>query len=334
MPQIWEVRLTGMLPAWVSAEDVILEMLRRHGVAGGVNRIIEYHGPGLSGLSAMDRHVIANMGAELGATTSVFPADAQVRAFLAAEDRAADFVEIGPDPDAGYDVTDEIDLSRLVPLIALPGSPDNVVPVADVVGEQVYQVVVGSSANPGLRDFAIVAAILRGRQAHPQVSVDINPTSRQILADLTTVGATLDLIQAGAAHPPGRLPGLYRHGPGTRGRPQQPAYVPPQLPRPFRYRRGRGVAGLAGDRRRGGADRPDHRPPHAPRPARRRLPVAEAARLVERQHRDARTPAATRPGTAGRVGQGAQHRSTTHLRPAARQPDRPGRPQGRRRRVH
>ncbi|MER6177709.1 aconitate hydratase [Streptosporangium sp. NPDC001681] len=198
MPEIWGVRLTGTLPPWVSAKDVILEMLRRHGVEGGVGRIIEYHGPGLAALSAMDRHVIANMGAELGATTSVFPADEQVRAFLAAEGRAGDFAEILPDLDARYNVREEIDLSVLEPLIAAPTSPGNVVPVRQVAGEDVHQVVIGSSANPGLRDFAIVAAILAGRQAHPQVSVDVNPTSREILADLTRMGATLDLIRAGA----------------------------------------------------------------------------------------------------------------------------------------
>ncbi|MFF4777954.1 aconitate hydratase [Microtetraspora fusca] len=198
MPEIWGVRLTGALPPWVSAKDVILEMLRRHGVDGGVGRVIEYHGPGLAALAAMDRHVIANMGAELGATTTVFPADDQVRAFLTAEGRADDFVEILPDPDADYDVHEEIDLSALEPLIAAPSSPGNVVPVREVAGEEVHQVVVGSSANPGLRDFAIVAAVLAGRQAHPQVSVDINPTSRETLADLTRMGATLDLIRAGA----------------------------------------------------------------------------------------------------------------------------------------
>ncbi|WP_433226077.1 aconitate hydratase [Microtetraspora malaysiensis] len=198
MPEIWGVRLTGALPPWVSAKDVILEMLRRHGVDGGVGRVIEYHGPGLAALAAMDRHVIANMGAELGATTTVFPADDQVRAFLAAEGRAGDFTEILPDPDADYDVHEEIDLSALEPLIAAPSSPGNVVPVREVAGEDVHQVVVGSSANPGLRDFAIVAAVLAGRQAHPQVSVDINPTSRETLADLTRMGATLDLIRAGA----------------------------------------------------------------------------------------------------------------------------------------
>jgi aconitate hydratase len=198
MPEIWGIRLTGKLPPWVSAKDVILEMLRRHGVQGGVGRIIEYHGPGLASLSAMDRHVIANMGAELGATTSVFPADEQVRAFLEAEGRPEHFTGLTADDDAGYDVTGEIDLARVEPLIAKPTSPGNVVPVREVAGEPVFQVVVGSSANPGLRDFAIVAAIVDGRQAHPQVSVDVNPTSRQILADLTTMGGTLSLIQSGA----------------------------------------------------------------------------------------------------------------------------------------
>ena len=198
MPEVWGVRLTGMLPPWVSAKDVILEMLRRHGVKGGVGRIIEYHGPGLGSLSAMDRHVIANMGAELGATTSVFPADEQVRAFLDAEGRGDDFAEMTADPDASYDVTEEIDLASLEPLIARPSSPGNVVPVREVAGEPVHQVVVGSSANPGLRDFAVLAAITGGHQAHPQVSMDVNPTSRQILADLTAMGGTLSLIKSGA----------------------------------------------------------------------------------------------------------------------------------------
>ncbi|TDD96051.1 aconitate hydratase [Actinomadura rubrisoli] len=198
MPEIWGVRLTGALPPWVSAKDVILEMLRRHGVRGGVNRVIEYHGPGLASLSAMDRHVIANMGAELGATTTVFPSDGRVRAFLRAEGREDDFTEITADPGAAYDAAEEIDLSALEPLIARPGSPGDVVPVRDVAGREVHQVVVGSSANPGLRDFASVAAIVRGRQAHPRVSLDVNPTSRQILLDLTRTGAAADLIQAGA----------------------------------------------------------------------------------------------------------------------------------------
>jgi aconitate hydratase len=198
MPQIWGIRLTGELPPWCSAKDVILEMLRRHGVKGGLNRIIEYHGPGLEHLSAMDRHVIANMGAELGATTTVFPADEAVRAFLRGEGREDDFTELPADPDVAYDVADEIDLSALEPLIARPTSPGNVVPVREVAGTEVGQVVIGSSANPGLRDYAIVAAMVAGRQTCGGVSFDVNPSSREIFADLTRMGATFDLIGAGA----------------------------------------------------------------------------------------------------------------------------------------
>jgi aconitate hydratase len=146
----------------------------------------------------MDRHVIANMGAELGATASVFPADHAVRAFLRAEGREEDFTEITAEPGARYDLDEEIDLSVLEPLIARPTSPGNVVAVRDVAGEPVSQAVVGSSANPGLRDFAIVAAMVRGCQTAPGVSFDINPTSREILQDLTRTGATFDLITAGA----------------------------------------------------------------------------------------------------------------------------------------
>ncbi|MGH8966165.1 MAG: aconitase family protein, partial [Actinomycetes bacterium] len=198
MPQIWGVRLTGALPPWVSAKDVILEMLRRHGVKGGVNRIVEYHGPGVDTLSAMDRHVIANMGAELGATTSVFPADEAVWEFLRQEGRADDFRPISADEGATYDVTDEIDLSGLEPLIARPSSPGNVVPVRECAGEPVHQVVIGSSANPGLRDFAVAAALVDGRQTPESVSFDVNPSSREILSDLTRSGATFRLIAAGA----------------------------------------------------------------------------------------------------------------------------------------
>jgi aconitate hydratase len=198
MPQVWGVELTGELAPWVSAKDVILEMLRRHGVKGATNRVIEYHGPGLAGLTAMDRHVIANMGAELGATTSVFPADEAVREFLHAEGREEDFVELHADPGAEYDVSEHIDLCKLEPLIAKPSSPGNVVPVRQVAGEPVNQVVVGSSANPGLRDFAVVAAMVAGRQTNDAVSFDVNPSSREIFEDLTRMGATFELIAAGA----------------------------------------------------------------------------------------------------------------------------------------
>jgi aconitate hydratase len=198
MPEIWGVELTGQLPAWVSAKDVVLEMLRRHGVKGGVNRIIEYQGDGLAQLTAMDRHVIANMGAELGATTTVFPADEAVRDFLRAEEREHDFVELRAEPGASYDVTDRIDLSALEPLIAAPSSPGHVMPVREAAGQEVYQVVVGSSANPGLRDFAVVAEIVKDRQSHDQVSFDVNPTSRQLFEDLATSGWLFSLIAAGA----------------------------------------------------------------------------------------------------------------------------------------
>jgi aconitate hydratase len=198
MPEVWGVRLEGDLPQWCSAKDIILEMLRRHDVKGAVNRIIEYYGPALAGLTAMDRHVIANMGAELGSTTTVFPSDGAVRDFLRAEGREDDWVELVADEGAGYDIDETIDLSEIEPLIAKPSSPGNVVPVREVAGEGIGQVVIGSSANPGLRDFAIAAAMVAGRQTVPQVSFDVNPTSREILTDLTKMGATSNLVIAGA----------------------------------------------------------------------------------------------------------------------------------------
>ncbi len=198
MPKVWGVNLVGALPDWVSAKDVILEMLRRHHVTGGIGCVIEYYGPGLAGLSAMDRHVIANMGAELGATSTVFPSDAEVYRFLKSQGREADWVELVADPEAGYDLHEEIDLSRLVPLIAMPSSPGNVVPVREVAGKEIGQAYVGSSANPGYRDFAVAAEIVKGRRIHDRVSFDVNPTSRQILENLVRDGHLLSLIHAGA----------------------------------------------------------------------------------------------------------------------------------------
>lgn len=197
MPKIWGIKLIGKLPEWVSAKDVILELLRRHTVKGGVGWIIEYYGPGLDSLTAMDRHVIANMGAELGATTTVFPSDKEVKRFLKSQGREKDWVEITADPDASYDENEEINLSDLVPLIACPSSPDNVVPVREVAGREIFQSMVGSSANPGFRDFAIAALMVDKKQIHPRVSFDINPTSRQILDDLTKTGMLEKLIHAG-----------------------------------------------------------------------------------------------------------------------------------------
>lgn len=198
LPSIWGVKLIGKLPDWVSAKDVILEMLRRHNVDGGIGKIIEYYGPGLSSLSAMDRHVIANMGAELGATTTVFPADDAVKEFLKRQGREDVFREILRDEDAKYDEYEVINLSELEPLIALPSSPGKVVPVREVAGREIYQSYIGSSANPGLRDFAIAAMIVDGKQVHDRVSFDVNPTSRQILENMMAMGILGKLIHAGA----------------------------------------------------------------------------------------------------------------------------------------
>ena len=198
MPKIWGVKLTGKLPDWVSAKDVILEMLRRYDVDGGLGYIIEYYGPGLKSLTAMDRHVIANMGTELGATSTVFPSDEEVYRFLQEQDRGPDWSELVSDPSVEYDRYEEIDLSTLVPLIAKPSSPGHVVPVEEVAGASIYQSYIGSSANPGYRDFAIAAEMVKGQRVSENVSLDVNPTSRQLLEELMAEGELNHLIHAGA----------------------------------------------------------------------------------------------------------------------------------------
>jgi len=198
MPKVWGVHLIGKLPDWVSAKDVILEMLRRHDVKGGVGKIIEYYGEGLEHLSAMDRHVIANMGAELGATTTVFPSDIKTKDFLKSQGREEDWIELIADEGCEYDEHEEIVLDDLVPLIALPTSPGNVVPVSEVAGKSISQVVIGSSANPGLRDFWIAAEIVKDKTVNSEVSFDINPTSRQIIQNMIDNHAFANLIKAGA----------------------------------------------------------------------------------------------------------------------------------------
>ncbi len=198
MPLVMGVKLTGKLPDWTSAKDIILEMLRRHGVAGGVGKVIEYYGPGLESLTTMDRHVIANMGAELGATSTVFPSDANVKYFLESQERGSDWVELSADDNASYDLHDEIDLSQIEPLIACPSSPGNVVKVSEVAGKEINQSYIGSSANPGLRDLAIVAMIFDGKIVHEKVSLDINPASRQSIENLSAMGLLEKLIHSGA----------------------------------------------------------------------------------------------------------------------------------------
>ncbi len=204
MPKVFGICLQGKLPDWVSAKDIILEVLRRHDVIGGIGKIIEYYGSGLKNLSAMDRHVIANMGAELGATTTVFPSDEEIKRFMTTQQRESEWKKIVADEGAIYDEHDEIDLSKLEPLIALPGSPGKVVPVREVAGKEIYQSMVGSSANPGLRDFLITSLIVKDRRIDPRVSFDINPTSRQILENMIEMGSLSDLVRSGGRiHQPG-----------------------------------------------------------------------------------------------------------------------------------
>jgi aconitate hydratase len=197
MPKVLGVKLTGKLPDWVSAKDVVLEMLRRYNVDGCRKMIIEYYGEGLNELSAMDRHVIANMGTEMGATTTVFPSDYEVKRFLRSQGREQDWIELEADEGAAYDVYDEIDLSSLEPMIALPSSPGNVMKVKETEGVPISQVVIGSSANPGLRDFWVASQILKGQQVHDSVSLDINPTSRQVMENLIAMDAIRPYYESG-----------------------------------------------------------------------------------------------------------------------------------------
>ncbi len=198
MPKVLGVKLTGKLPDWVSAKDVVLEMLRRYDVKGARDFVIEYYGPGLKELSTMDRHVIANMGTEMGATTTVFPADDEVKRFLIEQDREGDYIELMADEGATYDQYEEIVLDDLVPMIALPSSPGNVVPVSEVAGKEIYQSYIGSSANPSFRDFWITAEIVKNRRVSDEVSFDVNPTSRQIIENMVKSGVMLHLVQSGA----------------------------------------------------------------------------------------------------------------------------------------
>jgi aconitate hydratase len=198
MPKIMGIKFINRLNDWVSAKDVILEILRRRDVKGGVGYIFEYYGEGLRSLSAMDRHVIANMGAELGATASVFPSDEEVRRFLHSQYREQDWVELVADKDAQYDEHMEIDLAEIEPLIALPSSPGKVKKVSQVKGLAIHQVVIGSSANPGIRDFWIASEIVKGRTVDSKVSFDINPTSRQTIENLANSDAILNLVRSGA----------------------------------------------------------------------------------------------------------------------------------------
>ncbi|NOQ46205.1 MAG: aconitate hydratase, partial [Desulfobulbaceae bacterium] len=198
MPGIYGIKLTGKLRPWVTARDVLLEVLRRLTVKGGVGYIMEYFGPGVAELSVTDRATITNFGAELGATTSVFPSDDNTRKYLIAQGREEQWQELTADADAEYDKVLEIDMSTLEPMIACPSSPDNVVKVSEVAGLPVAQVLVGSCTNSSLRDLTAVATILKGREVSRELSFEVNPGSRQALENLTAQGNLLPLLQAGA----------------------------------------------------------------------------------------------------------------------------------------
>ncbi|WP_372637200.1 aconitate hydratase [Fodinibius sp.] len=198
MPKVLGVELKGELSDWVSAKDVVLEMLRRYDVDGATGYVIEYFGEGLKNLSTMDRHVLANMGTEMGATSTVFPADGEVRRFMESQHRGDEFVELVADEGAEYDKYEELILDDVEPLIALPSSPGNVVPVREVEGEDIYQSYVGSSANPGYRDFWVASEIVRDKMVNDNVSFDINPTSRQIIENMVKNNVMFNLVQSGA----------------------------------------------------------------------------------------------------------------------------------------
>jgi len=198
MPQIYGIKLTGKLQPWVAARDVLLEVLRQLTVKGGVGYIMEYFGPGVASLSLTDRATITNFGAELGATTSVFPSDENTRIYMAAQGREDQWLELSADSDAEYDKVLEIDMSLLTPMIACPSSPDNVVKVSEVAGRSVAQVLVGSCTNSSLRDLTAVSKIMEGKEVHREVSFEVNPGSRQALENLTAQGGILPLLQAGA----------------------------------------------------------------------------------------------------------------------------------------
>ena len=198
MPKMYKVNLTGKLRDFVTAKDVSLEILRILSVKGGVGAIIEWGGEGVKTLSVPERATITNMGTELGATTSIFPSDEVTKAFLEAEGRGEDYIELSSDADAVYDKIIDIDLSALKPMIACPHSPDNVVTVESLKGTKVDQVCIGSCTNSSLFDMLKVAALLKGKTIRPEVSLSISPGSKQVLTMLADCGALSDILASGA----------------------------------------------------------------------------------------------------------------------------------------
>jgi len=197
-PEVFNVRLTGKLAPWVAAKDVILAVLAHLSVKGGVGRVIEYSGPGVAGLDVPQRATITNMGAELGATTSIFPSDKVTKAFLTAQKRASQWKQLVADKGAAYEGQLQLDLTALEPMVAQPHSPDNVVPVKKLAGKKVDQVCVGSCTNSSYRDLMTLAGILDGRTVHPDVSLTVSPGSKQVFEMIAANGALAKIIKAGA----------------------------------------------------------------------------------------------------------------------------------------
>ena len=197
MPKIVNVRLTGQLRPFVSAKDVILEILRRLTVKGGVGKVLEYTGEGVASLDVPERATITNMGAEVGATSSIFPSDDRTRLFLKAQDRESTYVPLAPDPGACYDETLDINMSELEPLIARPHMPDQVIRVRDLQGVKVFQVALGSCTNSSYRDLSVVAQMLSGKRVHPDVSAALAPGSRQVVQTLLEKGEWQALVDSG-----------------------------------------------------------------------------------------------------------------------------------------
>src|SRR4030066_853959 len=198
MPEVVLIKLKGRLPPWVASKDIILELLRRLTVKGGVGRIFEFGGPGVETISIPERATIANLGEELGATTTIFPSDGKTLEFLKAQGRKKDWIPLEPEKDAEYDEVIELDLPELGPLIAQPSSPDKVCPVREVAGRKVKQVCIGSCNNSSYFDLMGVAKILRGKKVHPDVSLVVTPGSKQVFEMISRNGAMADLISAGA----------------------------------------------------------------------------------------------------------------------------------------
>src|SRR5688500_7546692 len=242
-PEVVVVHLTGKLDRpWVQSKDIILELLRRRGVSGGKNKVFEFTGPGTADLSVPERGTIANMIAELGATSAVFPPDDQTRRWLERQERQDDFSDIGPDDGAEYDDREEIDLGELGPLVAKPSSPGNVVPVEEVAGTELGQVCIGSSVNSGYADLALPGAVLDGKIVHPGIAATATPGSRQILSAIAESGVYRQLSEGGVRMlepvcgpcvsmgqaPPSdsnSLRTMNRNFPGRRGTPEDSVYL-------------------------------------------------------------------------------------------------------------